>query len=372
MIDVNTILSKYDPKNITIASLGGHVALDIAAGAKAHGFRTLVVARKDRARPYAKYLRSDTESGLGCVDDVIEVEKFADILDEKVQETLRSRNVLLAHSRYFWVYFDFNDVEQKLQVPLMGSRSLLRLEERDQEPNQYDILHAAGIRSPRVFGKPADIDRLTLTKVNNATRTYERENFFARTPEEWQKITDEKRAAGAVTETGLKEAVIEEFILGAPVNFNFFYSPLHKRLELMGTDMRRQTSLDGWLRLPAQEQLKLDGAPQHIETGHIAVTVKESLLEHAYEAGEKFISACRAHDSRGIVGPFSLQGAIETDGVKEEFVVFDVSFRTPGSPGITATPYSTYLFGRPVSMGERLAMEIKDAIAQNRLGDLCS
>jgi len=370
--DVNAILSKYDPKNITIASLGGHVALDVVAGAKMHGFRTLVIARKDRARPYAKYLRTDAEKGLGCVDEVIEVKKFSDLLDEKIQETLRSKNTLLAHSRYFWVYFDFKDVEEKLRVPFIGSRSLLRLEERDQSPNQYDVLHSASIRTPRIFAKPEEIDRLTLTKVNNATRTYERENFFARTPQEWHAVAQEKITSGAVAKADMQKAVIEEFVLGAPINFNFFFSPLHNRLELMGTDIRRQTSLDGWLRLPASEQLKLQGAPSHIETGHVAVTVKESLLEKAYEAGEKFITACKKYDSRGIVGPFALQGAIDTDGKKEELVIFDVSFRTPGSPGIAATPYSTYLFGRPVSMGERIAMEVKEAVESGRLGDICS
>lgn len=370
--EITDILAKYDTNNITIASLGGHVALDVAAGAKAHGFRTLVIARKDRARAYARYFRTDATSGFGCVDDVIEVEQFDGILDEKVQETLRAQQVLLAHSRYFWVYFNFRDVEEKLRVPFIGSRALLRLEERDQDPNQYDILRLAGIRAPRIFASSDEIDRLTLTKVNNATRTYERENFFARTPEEWRATADAKRKSGAVTEEGLKSAVIEEFILGAPVNFNFFYSPIHGRLELLGTDMRRQTSLDGWLRLPAKEQLKLSGAPAHVETGHVAVTVKESLLEHAYEAGEKFVTACKAYDPRGIVGPFALQGAIDTDGKREELVVFDVSFRTPGSPGIAATPYSGYLFGRPVSTGERIAMEVKDAVAAKRLGDICS
>jgi 5-formaminoimidazole-4-carboxamide-1-(beta)-D-ribofuranosyl 5'-monophosphate synthetase len=33
----------------------------------------------------------------------------------------------------------------------------------------------------------------------------------------------------------------------------------------------------------------------------------------------------------------------------------------PGSPGIKFTPYSEYLFGRSVSMGQRVAMEIKKA-----------
>ena len=39
----------------------------------------------------------------------------------------------------------------------------------------------------------------------------------------------------------------------------------------------------------------------------------------------------------------------------------------PGSPGIFATPYSGYLFGQNISMGKRVAMEIKDAIEKGSL-----
>lgn len=372
------LLQNYDLENLTIAALGGHSALEVCLGAKKQGLRTLVVARRDRAQTYAKYLKTDTNRETGCVDSVIEVEKFDDILQPEIQAKLRAENALFVHSRYFWVYFsDFAKVENEFHVPMLGARKLLRLEERDEKPNQYDVLRAAGIRLPRIFGSPAAIDRLTLTKVANATRTYERENFVAGSPAEWQAVADEKLARGEVTAEALKNATIEEFILGAQVNFNFFYSPLAKRLELLGTDMRRQTNLDGWLRLPANEQLKLAAAgvqPSHIETGHVAVTVKESLLEKAYEAGEKFVAACRAFDpdGRGITGPFALQGAIETDGQKEELVVFDVSFRMPGSPGIAATPYSQYLFGRSVSLGERLAMEVVAARAAGKLAEIVS
>ncbi len=348
------------------------MALDVSAGAKAQGLKTLVIARGDRSRAYSRYLKTDSKQKTGCVDEVIQVSDFQDLLREDIQKTLRARNALLVHSRYFWTYFDFHDVEEALRVPILGSRELLRLEERDQHPNQYDVLKEAGIRTPRLFKKPEDIDRLTLTKVQNAKRTYERENFFARTAKEWREAAKTKLRNGAVTEDNLKAAVIEEFILGALVNFNFFYSPLQERLELMGTDMRRQTTLDGWLRLPAREQLKLQGEALHIEAGHVAVTVKESLLEKAYEAGEKFIVACKQYHPRGIIGPFALQGAIDTDGKKEELVVFDVSFRTPGSPGIAATPYSAYLFRRPVSMGERVAMEVKEAARRGRLVEICT
>ncbi len=100
------------------------------------------------------------------------------------------------------------------------------------------------------------------------------------------------------------------------------------------------------------------------------MTVKESLLEKAYEAGEQFVKTCLKYNPKGIIGPFALQGAIETDGKQEELIVFDVSFRMPGSPGIAATPYSQYLFGRSVSLGERVAMEVKAAVMAGKLAEI--
>ena len=65
-----------------------------------------------------------------------------------------------------------------------------------------------------------------------------------------------------------------------------------------------------------------------------------------------------------------MQGAITAGPPKEEFVVFDVSMRIPGSPGTRFTPYSGYLHGDSISYGERIAMEIKQAIRENKLGEV--
>jgi len=66
-------------------------------------------------------------------------------------------------------------------------------------------------------------------------------------------------------------------------------------------------------------------------------------------------------------GPFALQGAFIPGPPKEELVVFDLSLRMPGSPEILATPYTEYLYHHPVSTGERIAMEIKEAVKKRQL-----
>lgn len=367
------LLKGYDPKKLTIATLGGHSALEICLGAKKQGLRTCVVAQKGREKTFTQYLKSNAKAKTGCVDEVILVDKFADILKPKVQEQLRKLNALLVHSRYFWVYFDDPEkVEKDLHVPILGTRELPRLEERDQKPNQYDVLKDAGIHAPKIFTNPDQIDRLTVTKVASAHRGYERANFYAGNSKEWEETAETAIDGGDITEAGLKKAVIEEYISGAQINFNFFYSPLEQRLEMLGTDIRRQTNLDGILRIPQVENITWELPIYYIEAGHVAATVKESTLEKAYEIGERFLKACKKYNPRGIIGPFALQGALDTDGKQEDLVIFDVSFRMPGSPGITATPYSSYLFGRPVSLGERLAMEVNAAAKKGKLEEIVS
>ena len=106
------------------------------------------------------------------------------------------------------------------------------------------------------------------------------------------------------------------------------------------------------------------------EAGHIAVTVLESMLDQAFEIGEKFVKATKEMVKPGIIGPFALQAVITPGPPKKEIIVFDVSPRMPGSPGISATPYGNYLYGYPLSMGKRVAIEIKEAISQNKLGQV--
>lgn len=373
--DIAEVLKGYDLKNLTIGVLGGHSGLDVCHGAKLHGFKTVAVCQKGREKTYSKYYktRPDASTGTkGCVDEVILVDKFADIVKPEIQDQLRKMNTIFIHNRYFWVYCDFNQIESDFRVPIFGTREMLKLEERDVEQNQYYLLQQAGIRIPKMFATPDEIDRLVLVKVSEELRGYERAFFLASSPEDYRKKSDELLASKIISEQNLARAVIEEFIVGAPVNLNYFYSPLDDEVELMGTDMRRQTNLDGLLRLPATEQMAVLKymKPRLIETGHVAVTMKESLVEKAFELGEKFISLTKKEVPPGLIGPFALQGAVAAEDGREEFVIFDVSMRIPGSPGTRFTPYSGYLYGNSLSYGDRIAMEIHEGVQTGRLASL--
>jgi 5-formaminoimidazole-4-carboxamide-1-(beta)-D-ribofuranosyl 5'-monophosphate synthetase len=368
---IQKLADSYDKNNVTIGVLGGHSGLDVCRGAKKHGFRTIAVCQRGREKTYTKYYKTRGD-GRGCIDETIVLDKFSDITKPNVQEQLRKKNTIFIHNRYFWVYFDFIDIENNFMVPIFGTRGMLKLEERDVPKNQYYLLEKASIRYPKLFKSPKDIDRLVIVKVSEAIRGYERAFFYASSYDDYKKKSKELLAKKMITQEALEKAVIEEYVIGAPVNFNYFYSVIDDELEIMGTDTRRQTNLDGLIRLPANEQLEVLKylKPKIIETGHIAATTKESIIEKIFTLGEKFVKITKKEYPPGIIGPFALQGAIASDKGKEEMVVFDVSMRIPGSPLTRFTPHSGYLYGDSISYGERIAMEIQKAIEMAKLKEI--
>ncbi len=387
-------------KDITIATLGSHSALDVCRGAKDEGFKTLVIAQRGREKTYDKYFKSNPDSIgtngiMGCVDECIVLDKFADILGDEVQDELKKRNAIFVPNRSFEVYVnDYDAIENRFAVPMFGNKKLLRIEERGFKPNQYDLLDTAKIRYPRQFHDPKDIDRLCIVKVLEKERGFERAFFLVESFNHYQKQVQIKLKEGAFTEGQLEKSVIEEFVVGVHVNFNFFYSPISNRLELLGTDTRRQTNFEGVTKLPAklQDEVLSNNISykesqeksfarsrssyenkitiSYEEAGHIAVTILESMLEQVFEMGERFVEASKKFVPPGIIGPFALQSIIIPGPPKKDIIVIDVSPRMPGSPGISSTPYSSYLFGKPVSVGSRVAMEINEAVNLNRLEEI--
>lgn len=347
----------------SIAVIGSHSALDVCRGAKDEGFNTLVICQKGREKTYDYYYK--THGNQGCVDECLILDKFSDILLPTIQKQLKKRNVIFVPNRSFEVYLQYNydAIENDFDIPIFGNKFLLKLEERSQHPNQYDFLRKGHIRYPKQFSNPMKIDRLSLVKVAEKSRPYERAFFLTNSFNDYKKKSFNLLKGGKITKQALDKAIIEEFTIGALVNFNFFYSPITKRLELLGTDTRRQTNLDGLLRLPAAFQTQLGDEVEisFEEAGHFAVTVVESLLERAFELGEAFVKASKELCPPGIIGPFALQTIITAGPPKKDIVVIDVSPRMPGSPGIAATPYTNYLFGESLSVGRRIAKEIRYA-----------
>ena len=359
--NIADVLRGYDSKTIRIGVLGSHSALEIAVGAKEEGFETVVVCQNGRERTYARYYRN-------LFDKFIFLDKFSNITSPENVKQLTDLNTIFVPNRSFSVYAGYEAIEQKFAVPLMGNRAMLRTEERNTPRNQLYLLQKAGIKTPKTFKSPAEIDRLAIIKVPEKERSIERAFFYASSPEEYEKTSIERIRQGIITKEALKQAVIEEYVLGAKFNANLFWSPLTDEIDLLGFDRRIQTDLDGILDLPAAEQLELKIATQNIEIGHMGATTRESQIEKIFDAAERFVQACRREYPPGMIGLFALQGAVTKD---LEFYVFDVSPRVPGCPCVEPTsPYMKYKYGIEVGPGKRVAMEIKRAIRKRRLAEV--
>jgi 5-formaminoimidazole-4-carboxamide-1-(beta)-D-ribofuranosyl 5'-monophosphate synthetase len=111
-------------------------------------------------------------------------------------------------------------------------------------------------------------------------------------------------------------------------------------LDLVGFSDRRQVNLQGFLQLPAREQLQLDLPVTNEEVGHYGITARESLHPLFWQAARQFIETVKPEEPPGMIGPFGLQGAITyspDNSSRLEFVVFDVSPRIPGDPAMGPT-----------------------------------
>ena len=358
---ISEVVRKYDPEKVRIGVLGSHSALEVASGARQEGFETVVVCQKGRDKTYTRYYG-------GLFDHTLLLDRFSDIVRAENVQKLVDLNVVFVPNRSFSVYAGYENIEEKFFVPLMGNRFMLRSEERNTPRNQQYLLGKAGIKVPRTFGSPGEIDRLVIVKVAERERAIERAFFYASSPEEFERKAEDRVRRGIISREALGQAVIEEYVVGAKFNANYFWSPLSGEIDLLGFDRRVQTDLDGVLDLPAAEQLELGIPTQNIEIGHMGVTMRESQIEKVFEAAERFVGACRVEFPPGMVGLFALQGAVTKD---LDFYVFDVSPRVPGCPCVEATsPYMKYKYGFEVGPGRRVAMEVKRALELGRLGDV--
>ena len=356
---VQDLVASYDPKALTIGTLGSHSALDIADGAHDEGFRTVVVCQEGREGPYRSFKR--------IVDDVLVLPRFSEITGEAVQAELRKKNTIFVPHRAFTTYVGYDAIEETFMLPLFGNRALLRAEERSSARNQYRLLSSAGIRMPRAV-KRGSIDGPVMVKVQEAKRSTERAFFVAVSSDDFEKKAAEKVRAGLITEEGLRDAVVEEYVIGTYFNFNYFYSPLSEETEFLGIDRRLQTNLHDFVSLPAREQLDIAVEVRNVEIGHTPATIRESMLGKVFDIGGRFVRAVKDEYGVGPIGPFALQGAVTVD---LDIVIFDVSPRVPGSPVLaTTSPYAKYYYGEVVGTGRRIAMEVRRGAKEGRLREL--
>ncbi|MBU4534703.1 MAG: formate--phosphoribosylaminoimidazolecarboxamide ligase [Euryarchaeota archaeon] len=354
--EISSILEGYNKEETTIATLGSHTSLHILKGAKKEGFKTAVVCEKGREVPYQRFK---------VADEYILVDKFSDIVNDEVQQQLRDMNSIVVPHGSFVAYAGLDRIENDFHVPMFGNRDILRWEaERDLERK---LIIESGIRMPFKYDNAEDIDRAVMVKFPGARggKGY----FVASSHEEF----DEKIAAMLkrewIDEEDVRKAHIEEYVSGTNFCVHFFYSVLNDEVEVLGMDSRFESNIDGLVRIPAKDQLEVGLSPSYVITGNHPVVMRESLLPQVFEIGDSLVDSAKDLVPPGMNGPFCLQ-TMCTDNL--EIVTFEMSARTDGGTNtfMNGSAYSYLLFDEEMSMGQRIAREIKNGLKEDKLDNL--
>ena len=290
--EIAGIIEDYDRLKLRVGMTASHSALDICDGAIEEGFPTVAYCQKGRDKTYSQYFKTQrTVSGRvrrGMVDKAIVMDSFNDVMNPNMQAEMRKRNVIYIPNRSFTSYSKIEDVEKNFNVPMFGSRNMLRMEERTEDQDYYWILDKAGLPYPEAIEDPQDIDCLVIVKLHHAQKKLERGFFTCASYEEYLEKSQTLLKEGTIDQASLDGARIERYVIGPVFNLNFFYSPLEEdmpKLELLGVDWRFESSLDGHVRLPAPQQMTMPAhqqIPEMTVVGHNTATIRESLLEKAF------------------------------------------------------------------------------------------
>jgi 5-formaminoimidazole-4-carboxamide-1-(beta)-D-ribofuranosyl 5'-monophosphate synthetase len=328
----------------TIATLGSHSALQILKGAKEEGFNTLLVCEEKRLSLYKRFK---------FIDKILTIKNYNEFFDSKCQQDLHDANSIIVPHGTMIAYFTYDDIET-ISVPIFGNRKILQWES-DRNLKQR-LMNESQLTTPKLVKCKNDIDKLCIVKLHGAAggRGY----FLAANKESFEDnaklLLNQKRIASE------NDLFIQEYIIGVPTYLQFFYSPLTKQLELLGADIRYESDIDSIGRIPAKQQLSVHLEPSYNVIGNIPLVLRESLLEGVYEMGERFVKASEHLVPPGMNGPFCLEGVYDKEGV---FTTFEFSARIVAGTNLymNGSPYSDLLFDRPMSMGRRIALEIKIA-----------
>jgi 5-formaminoimidazole-4-carboxamide-1-(beta)-D-ribofuranosyl 5'-monophosphate synthetase len=370
-------LERYDLEKAKIGVLGSHSALDVCDGAVDEGFETLAICEKGREEPYTRYFKAERSPDgkliRGMVDQTIVFDKFNEILLPESQERIIKENAIFVPHRSLVAYAGIDGVENDFAVPLVGSRNLLRSEERGEERDYYWMLEKMDLPFPERIENPEDIDSLALVKLPHKVKRLERGFFTAASYKEYVEKVEELLRHDVITKEDLERARIEKYIIGPVFNFDFFYSPLTKngeKLELVGIDWRFETSLDGHVRLPAPQQMTLleaQATPEYTVCGHNSATLRESLLRKVFPLAEKYVEGTQEYCPPGMIGPFTLQTCVDKD---MNFWIYDVSPRVGGGTNVhlaVGHPYGNSIWRTNMSTGRRVALEVRRGIESGEM-----
>ena len=333
-------------KIYTIVTLGSHSALQILKGAKDEGFKTAVVCTPSRIPLYKSY--------NNFIDEILQVDNWTDF--PKLEKRLQKMNAIIIPHGSFVAYLGMEQ-NKKMKVDYFGNKQVLDWEENRKM--QRDWMEKSGVKVPHRFSKGDKIDRSVIVKSYGAAggKGY----FVARN----QKDLDERLKTFSE-----ERFIVQEYVIGVPLYFHFFYSPLTSKVEVMSIDKRYETNVDSLGRIPAKNQQGLNIEPSFEVVANIPLAVRESMLGEAISMAQRVIQTSqKLMGPKGLFGPFCLETIITSS---EEIYVIEISARIVAGTNcfINGSPYTYLNYDEPMSTGRRIAREIKNAIKQNKLKEV--
>jgi 5-formaminoimidazole-4-carboxamide-1-(beta)-D-ribofuranosyl 5'-monophosphate synthetase len=338
-----------DTGGVSIATLASHSSLQILHGARAEGFRTVLIVERSRLGFYSQF--------KSLIDELIVVDSFREL--SRLVPRLRELNAIFVPHGSAVEYVGAEEL-MAMDIPIFGNRKLMLWESRQEL--KMRILSESGLPTPRVFSLGEDHEGLLMVKLPGAKggRGY----FIARNMAEARARLSEYMRRGLIRDPG--EAIVQEYLVGVPMYIHYFNSPILGRLEIIGMDIRYETNVDSLGRLP--HWLMPSGLePTFVVVGNIPVVAREKMLIKFHDYGLRFSSKVAELTSLPMVGPFSLEGVALDE---EDFRVFEFSGRIVAGTNLyvgTGSPYSWLYWNEPMSMGRRIAREIRMAIENNSL-----
>jgi len=308
---------------VIVSTIASHSSLQILLGAKREGLKT---------RLYVSPKRKAFYSSLPIVDELIVTEDMSAILEDD--------GIVIPHGS-FVAYLGLDAIE-KAKARFFGNRRFLKWETTFELQDR--ALDRAGI--PRVeVVSPEDVkpDELYFVRIEGPRGGSG--HFIARGSELEERLLEVEGAHR-----------VERFIPGVYLYAHFFYSPILERLELIGVD-ERVLIADANARWPVKP------LPYTI-AGNRAVVLRESLLPKLYDYGMAFVEAMRELEPPGVIGPFSIHFAY--DG---SFRAIGIASRIDGGTNADHW-YSELYWGERLSMGQRIARELRLAEGEERLEEV--
>src|SRR5579885_1563546 len=334
----------------SIATLGSHCALQVLKGAKDEVFKTVLVCEKKRERLYKRFR---------FIDEIILVDSFREILDQRCAKILQENDSIIVPHGTLISQMSSNEIES-IKNPIFGNKWILRWES-DRKMKEKLMLESH-LPVPKSILNPNEIKGLVIAKRHGAAggKGY----FLATSESDYNKKRDELIRQGIID--GDNDLYIQEYAFGVSAYLQYFYSGANEDLEFFGVDRRYESDIDGLGRIQAPQRIAVDLIPSFNVIGNSPLVLRESLLDEVYSMGEKFVEAAKRLVAPGMTGPFCLEGVYDSNG---KFTSFEFSARIVAGTNlyVSGSPYSSLMYNEPMSMGRRIAREVKIAKDKNVL-----